>query len=32
MGRWDNDLHFKIALIALGAFTTALAIRLIFSF
>ncbi|WP_167381156.1 hypothetical protein [Bradyrhizobium arachidis] len=28
----DNDLHFKIAVIALGAFSAVLAIRLIFSF
>ncbi|MGY4358527.1 hypothetical protein ACVWZR_007655 [Bradyrhizobium sp. i1.3.1] len=26
----DNDLHFKIAVMALGAFSTVLAIRLIF--
>jgi hypothetical protein len=32
MGRFDNDLHFKIAVIALGAFTTVLAIWLMFSF
>jgi hypothetical protein len=32
MGRWDNDVHFKIAVIAVGAFTTLLAIWLVFSF
>jgi hypothetical protein len=31
MGRWDNEFHFKIAVVALGAFTTILAIWLIFS-
>jgi hypothetical protein len=28
----DNDAHFKIAVIAVGAFTTVLAIWAIFSF
>jgi hypothetical protein len=32
MGRWDNDVHFKIAVIAVSAFTTLLAIWLVFSF
>jgi hypothetical protein len=32
MGLWDNDVHFKIAVIAIGAFTTVLAIWLVFSF